>query len=89
MIFEWGLDKAALNLEKHGVPFEEAMSVFGDPLSSTIPDPDHSHDEERFLTQGMSSADRLLVVSHTDRGGRIRLISARPATSRERRQYEG
>ena len=88
MNFEWAPSKAALNLQKHGVPFEEAMTAFGDPLSSTIPDPDHSEDEERFITRGLSSSNRLLVISHTDRGGRIRLISARLASSRERRQYE-
>ena len=85
--FEWDENKAASNLEKHGVSFVEATSIFSDPLSLTIPDPLHSGDEERFVTLGRTS-DNMLVVIHTDRDGTIRIISAREATSRERRNYE-
>jgi uncharacterized DUF497 family protein len=88
MDFEWDPDKATRNLAKHGVSFHEAATVFGDPLAITFFDPDHSEDEDRFLTFGLSSAGRLLVVSHTDRGDRTRIISARRATRRERKQYE-
>ncbi len=72
----------------HGVGFVEASTVFADPLELTIQDPDHSSDEDRFLNLGISSNGRLLVVSFTERSQRIRLISARPATPGERRQYE-
>lgn len=88
MNFEWDRDKAAFNLEQHGVAFDEAASAFADPLSSTILDPDHSDDESRFVLVGEAFSGRLLVVVHTDRGESIRLISARLATRRERRQYE-
>ena len=88
MEFEWDPAKAARNLTKHGVAFQEAATVFGDPLAMTYDDPDHSRDEDRFLTFGYSSANRLLVVSHTDRGDRTRIISAREATRQERRQHE-
>jgi len=88
MRFEWDSAKAARNLRKHGVSFEEAVSVFYDPLAATGADPDHSEDEERFVTFGISSAGRLLVVSHTERGAAIRIISARGATQSERRIYE-
>jgi len=88
MQFEWDLAKAEKNLRKHGVAFPEAASVFGDPLSDTFPDPDHSIGEVRFVTVGRSLAGRLLVVGHTDRADTIRIITARPATSRERRYYE-
>jgi len=88
MEFEWDPDKAALNLEKHGVSFEEAATAFGDPLSLTISDPDHSDDEERFILLGETYLGRLIVVVHTERQERIRIISARPATGRERRAYE-
>jgi uncharacterized DUF497 family protein len=88
MIFEWDPKKAALNLAKHGVAFQEASTVFGDPFSLTIPDPDHSEDEQRFLLLGRSSANRLLVVSFTDREPNTRIISARKATPNERRKYE-
>ncbi|MFI5197518.1 MAG: BrnT family toxin [Thermoanaerobaculia bacterium] len=88
MEFEWDLAKAASNLSKHRVTFEEAVAVFGDPLASTITDPDHSDDEARFVTLGRSRNERLIVVCHTDRGGRVRLVSARQATRRERGQYE-
>jgi uncharacterized protein len=76
------------NLRKHGVAFEEAASAFADPLSLTIPDPDHSAGESRFVLIGRSGADRVLVVSHTERGATIRLISARTAARHERRAYE-
>ncbi len=88
MEFEWDADKATRNLAKHGVSFHEAATVFGDPLALTYFDPDHSEDEDRFLTFGQSSAGRLLVVSHTDRGDRTRIISARRMTPKERRVYE-
>ncbi len=87
MQFEWDAEKAASNIAKHGVSFEEASSVFGDPLATTIPDPDHSVDEERFLTTGMSNQQRVLVVWHTERGDVIRIIGTREATPRERRIY--
>jgi hypothetical protein len=88
MEFEWDLNKAQLNLEKHGVSFQEAATVFGDPLSITFPDPDHSIRENRYVTIGMSQFERLLVIAHTDRGEIVRLISARSATRRETRFYE-
>ena len=86
--FEWGRRKESANQRKHGVAFVEATSVFNDPLSITIPDPDHAGDEERFVIIGQSSQRSLLIVVHTIRGERIRLISARAATSHERRKYE-
>ncbi len=86
--FEWDETKARTNLAKHGVSFEEASTVFGDPLSLTIPDPLHSQTEERFLVLGHSFRGGLLVVAHTERGDRIRIISARRATRHERRTYE-
>lgn len=88
MEFEWDLEKAASNLEKHGVAFTEAMTVLGDPFEVTIPDPDHAEGESRFISMGLSEAGRLLVVVYTERDQRTRLISAREATSRERKQYE-
>jgi uncharacterized DUF497 family protein len=88
MQFEWNEVKAASNLDKHGVSFAEAMTVFGDPLEVTIPDPDHSIEEYRFLSIGRSEAGRMLVLAYTERGGRVRLISARAATPGERRRYE-
>ena len=88
MEFEWDPDKAARNLAKHGVSFHEAGTVFGDPLAISYYDPNHSADEDRYLTFGHSSSARLLVVSHTDRGKKTRIISARLATRKERRQYE-
>ncbi len=88
MQFEWDPTKAGGNLTKHGVSFDEASSVFGDPLAVSITDPDHSIIEDRFLTTGLSVGRRLLVVSHVYRGGRIRIITAREASSQERRQYE-
>jgi hypothetical protein len=86
--FEWDPDKELENARKHGVSFHEAQSAFADELSLTIQDPDHSEGERRYLLLGVSSAGRLLVVSHTERGDRIRLISARRATRSERRTYE-
>jgi uncharacterized DUF497 family protein len=86
--FEWDSDKAETNLIKHRISFEEATTAFYDTLSSTIPDPLHSEDEARFVLLGRTSAGRLIVVAHVDRGAKIRLISARPATRKERRQYE-
>jgi hypothetical protein len=88
MHFEWDAAKGAKNLRRHRVSFEEASSVFYDPLAVTGADPDHSEGEERLITFGMSSAGRLLVVSHTERGEAIRIISARMATQSERRIYE-
>ena len=88
MEFEWDPDKAARNLAKHGVSFHEAATVFGDPLAITYDDPEHSQFEDRFLTFGHSTSGRLLAVSHTDRGDKTRIISARQATRKEKRQYE-
>lgn len=88
MQFQWNPHKARTNLEKHGVSFEEAVTVFGDPLALTIEDPAHSLGEQRWLTLGKSKAQRLLVVVHTESRERIRLISARLATRRERVDYE-
>jgi uncharacterized DUF497 family protein len=86
--FQWDSNKAQINLEKHRVAFEEAITAFYDPLSITIPDPEHSEGEHRFLLLGLSNRNRLLVVSHTDRGDSIRIISARVATRHERKNYE-
>lgn len=86
--FEWDENKGKKNLKKHGVSFEEASIVFGDPLALTIPDPLHSEEEDRFITLGESNRRRLVVVCATDRDGRIRIISARVATRRERKEYE-
>jgi len=88
MNFEWDLRKARLNLAKHGISFEEATTVFDDPLSLTAVDPDHSVSENRYLTFGMSYRGVLLQISHTERGNSIRIISARPATKSEIRMYE-
>ncbi len=88
MEFEWDDDKAEANERKHGVSFTEAQTVFGDPLSLTGYDPDHSDEEDRYITMGTSVDQRLLVVSHTDRGDRVRIVSARVATRKERRDYE-
>ena len=88
MTFEWDRSKNSTNLRKHHVGFNEASTVFDDPLSITIPDPDHSIDEERFVIIGKSGERSLLVVVHTNRGERIRLISARLATRHEKRNYE-
>lgn len=88
MKFEWDRAKAAENLAKHGISFEEAATVFRDPLSQTGRDPDHSVDEERFVIFGISTSGRLLAVAHTERGDTIRIISARPAIPGERKIYE-
>lgn len=88
MKFDWDEEKAVSNLRKHGVSFEEASTAFADDLSLTGDDPDHSHDEHRLVIFGVSSAGRLLVVSHTERAEHIRIISARPATRAEREFYE-
>jgi hypothetical protein len=90
MRFEWDPQKDEENRAKHGVSFEEASTVFGDPLAATIPDPDHSQAEMRFVTMGLSSTGRLVVVSHTEEEDDLfRIISAREATSHERKAYEG
>lgn len=86
--FEWDYQKARKNLQKHRVLFEEAATVFGDPLSITISDPLHSSSEDRFVTIGESIKRKLMVVIYTDRGGFIRIISARMATKMERKNYE-
>ena len=88
MEFEWDPRKADGNFRKHGVSFVEAGTVFGDDFATTVPDPDHSLDEERFITIGWSNRRRLLIVSHTDRGNRVRIISARELTKSERKDYE-
>lgn len=88
MRFEWNPEKALTNLEKHGVSFEEAATAFGDPLSATIGDPDHSQEEDRYILLGETYQGRLVVVVHTDREETVRIISARLATRRERKSYE-
>lgn len=88
MDFQWDSAKARKNLRKHGVTFEEAASIFYDPLAVTGVDPDHSEDEERMVTFGRSPTGQLLVVAHTERDDAIRIISARVATQHERRIYE-
>jgi uncharacterized protein len=86
--FEWDEAKAVSNLMKHVVSFDEATTVFGDPLALTFSDPNHSDEEMRFLTFGRTSNGKYLVVSHTDRDDKIRLISAREMTRKERSDYE-
>jgi uncharacterized protein len=86
--FEWDRDKAKRNIKKHGVSFEEAMTVFADPLSLTIHDPEHSDEEDRYVILGESSRQRLLVVVFTDRDDRIRIITASVATRQERKNHE-
>lgn len=88
MDFEWDPEKAALNRRKHRVSFEEAVTVFYDPLSATFDDAEHSTGEQRLITIGFSSQGRLLVVSHTERGDALRIISARRATAHERKRHE-
>ena len=88
MTFTWDTRKAAANLKKHGIEFREAATVFYDPLSATYPDPDHSEEEERFLTIGSSVHARVLIVAHTEESDTIRIISARMATKRELTFYE-
>ncbi len=86
--FEWDNNKAAQNLEKHGVSFDEAATVFADPLYIDFFDPEHSDDEHRYIRVGGSERRRVLVVSYTERRGTTRLISARLATKKERQAYE-
>ena len=88
MVFRWDSGKAAGNLKKHGIDFHEAATVLDDTLSTTFPDEEHSGFEPRFVTVGMSSRGRSLVVVHTEHGNMIRIISARRATRHERRFYE-
>jgi hypothetical protein len=88
LAFEWDPKKEVVNRRKHDVGFADASTVFSDPLSITIPDPDYTSGEERLVIIGMSAERKLLVVVHTMRGARIRLISARIATRHERRNYE-
>jgi uncharacterized DUF497 family protein len=88
MEFKWDPRKARTNLRKHGVSFTEAGTIFGDDLAITVSDPDHSDNEDRYITIGWSDRRRLLIVSHTDRGDRIRIISARELTKAERKEYE-
>jgi uncharacterized DUF497 family protein len=86
--FEWDPEKAAANLAKHGVSFDEASTVFGDQLATTVADREHSEAEARFLTTGLSSRQRIVIVWHTDREDTVRIVGAREATPRERRIYE-
>ena len=86
--FTWDQRKAAANARKHRVTFREASTAFADPLSITIPDPEHSLGEQRFVLIGLSHQRRLLVVAHTERSDTIRIINARPATRHERQTYE-
>jgi uncharacterized DUF497 family protein len=88
MSFDWDPDKAARNLEKHGVSFEEAATVFSDPLYLDFFDPEHSEEENRYIRVGCSSQKRVLVIAYTERGDQTRIISARPATKHERQAYE-
>lgn len=88
MKVEWDPEKAEANVTKHGVLFEEAVTALEDPLSATFADPDRDPGELRFVTTGLSSNGRILVVGHTDRGEAVRIITARPATPRERKFYE-
>ena len=88
MIFEWDANKAATNLVKHDVSFAEAKTVFDDPLYVDFYDPDHSDEEHRYIMIGMSLQSRLLLVAYTERDDRVRLISAREATRKERKAYE-
>jgi hypothetical protein len=88
VLFEWDKKKASENDRKHRVSFQEAATVFGDPLAITYSDPDHSTGEDRYITFGLSDQKRQLVVAHTFRADRVRLVSARPMTAKERRIYE-
>jgi uncharacterized DUF497 family protein len=88
MRFQWDAAKAESNHEKHGVAFEEAVTVFYDPLAASFLDPDHSEGERRLITVGVSASGRLLVVCHTERARSVRLISARLATRREKKRHE-
>jgi len=86
--FEWDEEKAEENIKKHGIGFWEAVTVFRDPLAITIHDPDHSRDEDRFLTVGMTSRNRIVVTAFTERGPCIRVISCREVSKSEKRKYE-
>ena len=88
LAFTWHPGKDAANRRKHGVSFVEAMTAFADPLSMTIPDPDHSVGEQRYLLIGVSARGRLLTVAHAEHGAQIRIINARAATRRERYDYQ-
>ena len=88
MKFEWDKDKEKRNIRKHSISFDEAVTVFYDPVSATFADTDHSIEEDRFITIGYSSQRRLFVISHTERVDAIRIISARPATISERKRHE-
>lgn len=88
LVFEWSPEKAQANELKHGVSFLDASEVFDDDHSSTVLDPDHSEDEPRYLIFGAAKSGKYLVVSYTERADRVRLISARQMTPRERRAYE-
>ncbi|MCB2264086.1 MAG: BrnT family toxin [Candidatus Thiosymbion ectosymbiont of Robbea hypermnestra] len=88
MKFEWDVNKAASNLRKHGVSFQEGASVFGDPMALTFEDPDRSIDESRFLTFGITRTEKLVIVSHTEAAGATRIISVRGMNKRERNIYE-
>jgi len=88
MNFEWDPKKATANVKKHGVTFQEAATIFGDPLAITFDDPDHSLSENRYITFGLSLQKRLIVVSHTERGERTRIINARLMNREERKIYE-
>jgi uncharacterized DUF497 family protein len=87
VIYEWDAGKAAANLKKHRVGFTEAATVFLDPLAVTYQDPDHTQEEQRYITVGESTRGRVILVAHLDRGDRIRIISARKATRREAHEY--
>ena len=88
MEYEWDPEKDRINRQRRGVSFAEASTVFLDPLAATVPDDRYSYDEFRFRTTGYTVTGRLIIVAHTDRGDRIRIITARETTSKERRQYE-
>ncbi len=88
MQFEWEPEKDRDHLARHGISFDEASTVFGDPFAVTIDDPDHSTEERRFVTTGYSTRQRIIIVVHTDRDDSVRLISAREVTPAERRVYE-
>ena len=88
LTFEWDEVKARENLKKHKVAFDEGKTIFGDPFLLTFPDVDSSEVEERYVNIGVSVKDRILVLNHTERQGKIRIISCRKATARERRDYE-
>jgi uncharacterized protein len=88
VIYEWDSKKAKANLRKHGVSFEESATVFLDPLAITFPDPDHSDEEDREITIGLTTKHRIVFVSHCPRYDRTRIIGARRATRKERKEYE-